>query len=127
MRRATACGPVDIGLRAALALLVAVTALLCVFSHVQGPRGPVGSPSEAVSATSPLLEAPTGAAVPCGKKAVAEQTAQRAESAPQLPDAFGWSWSPTAVAPSPGNPGSSRCGGGPAPPPPVSLHSVLRI
>lgn len=127
MRRATACGPVDIGVRTALALLVAVTALLCVFSHVQGPRGLAGSSSAPVSATSPLLEAPTGADAPCGKKAVAEQTAQRAESAPQLPDSFGWIASPTAVTPSPCNAGSALHGGGPAPPPPVSLHSVLRI
>lgn len=135
MKRAKACGPVNTGLRAALSLLVAVVALLCVSGHVQRDGSPTRpsaaevthlSASVEAPALSASVEAPAGAATPCGQKAVADQTAQRAENVPPVTDCSGCPAFRDGTAAA----RESRSGayaGGPAPPPPSSLHSVLRI
>lgn len=126
MRRASAYGPVHTGFRAVLSLLVAVVALLCVFGHVQRDGSlPRTSAAELVH-PSTFLEASSGTSAPCGKKAVADQTPQRAENTSQVSDCSGCPTSRTgAVAFH--EPCSGTYSAGPAPPPPPSLHSVLRI
>ncbi len=126
MKRAAARRPAHAGFRGVLALLVAVVALLCVFGHAE--RGGSGThPSAVQQVHAPALsEGPGGTAAPCGKKMIADHSAQRAENV-----------SPMASCPGPAVPHSvpalflsqhsGMLSGGPAPPPPPTLHSVLRI
>lgn len=126
MKRAAAHRPAHVGFRGVLALLVAVMALLCVFGHTER-GGPGTHPSVAQHVHAPTASDESGGtAAPCGKKVIADQSAQRAESPPS-----------TASFPGPATPHSApstslsqhfgTLSGGPAPPPPPTLHSVLRI
>ncbi|MEV7652873.1 hypothetical protein AB0O39_01750 [Streptomyces anulatus] len=128
MRQGQGQGAAYAGFRAALALLVAVVALLCVVGHVQQrDSSPPQLSAAELTHLSDSVEPPSGAAAPCAQKAVADQSAQRAENAPQTFDLCAWATSGTAAVAH----YDSGCGayaGGPAPPPPPpSLHSVLRI
>ena len=124
MRRA-AHGRAHARFRGVLALLVGVVALLCVFGHVE--RGePDTPPFIAEHMHVPTVAEPSdGAAAPCGKKAIADHSAQRAENPPPSSSCPGPASLYTDPAPS-----VSRHSGvlseGPAPPP-TTLHSVLRI
>ncbi|MFK0145515.1 hypothetical protein ACIQUZ_10560 [Streptomyces griseus] len=126
MRRARASGPVHTGFRAALSLVIAVVALLCVVGHGQRDSPAPRSSAAELTRLSESVEAPSGAAAPCGKKAVADQSAQRAENTPVLPGCPDCATADTTTAAI----AERRCGsyaGGPAPPPPPLLSSVLRI
>ncbi len=120
-------GPVHAGLRATLALLVAVVALLCVFGHVQRSGPPPQLSAAEFTHLSDSVEAPSGAAAPCAQKAVADQSAQRAENIPQTLDCSFWATTSAAAA-AHHDMGRGAYAGGPAPPPPApSSYSVLRI
>ncbi len=126
MRRARANGPLYTGVRAALALLVAVVALLCVVGHAQRDS-PTSQPSVVeLTQLSTFVDTPSGTAAPCGKKAVADQATQRHDGAPRVHDCSGC---PTggALVPEYQEPCRSDYSAGPAPPPALPLHSVLRI
>ncbi|MCW5251440.1 hypothetical protein IBX28_13090 [Streptomyces sp. SHP 1-2] len=116
--RARLCG--------ALALLVAVVSVLCVLGRADRsePSAPLSAKDRVHSAA--VFEPSDAGSTPCGGKAVADHGAQRAEGSsppvalpgPALPD--------DGCAPGPPRrPGVLP--GGPAPPPPTTLHSVLRI
>lgn len=111
--------------RGVLALLVAVVALLCVFGHAER-GGPGAPPSTAERVHAPAVAEPSdGAAAPCGKKAIADPSVQRAENPPPSAACPG----PASLHTDPAPSASQRSGtlsGSPAPPP-VTLHSVLRI
>lgn len=79
MKRA-AHGRVHARFRGVLALLVTVVALLCVFGHAE--RGGPGLPSSVAERVhAPAFAEPSdGTAAPCGKKAIAEHSLQRAEN-----------------------------------------------
>lgn len=126
MRRANACGPVHTGARAVLSLLVAVVALLCVFGHVQRDGSLPRTSAAEFTQPSAFLEASSGMSAPCGKKALAGQTPQRAENTSQVSDCSGCPTS-RAGAVTFHEPCSGTYSAGPAPPPPPSLLSVLRI
>lgn len=115
------------GFRAALALLVAVVALLCVVGHAQRDSSPPLLSAAEPTHLSDSVEAPSGAAAPCAQKVVADQSAQRAENVPQTSDFSAWATTGTAAV-AHYDSGCDAYAGGPAPPPPPpSLHSVLRI
>lgn len=126
MRRARAHGPVHTGFRGVLALLVAVVALLCVFGHAErdaSPSHPAAAQGPQVTAASEVSAAPEA---PCGKKAIADSSAQRTESAPPTTGGVGALTPDVAAVPFCVQ-HSGSLSGGPAPPPPATLHSVLRI
>ncbi len=115
------------GFHAALALLVAVVALLCVVGHVQRDSSPPLQSGAELTHLSASVEAPSGAAAPCAQKVVADQSAQRAENVPQTLDCLAFATTGTAAV-AHYDSGCDAYSGGPAPPPPPpSLHSVLRI
>lgn len=113
-------------LRGVLALLVAVVALLCVFGHAEGAGQ--GAPLTATQSgpADTVAEPSDGGAAPCGKKAVADPGAQRAAelTPPSAPCPAAVS-SPVDSAPSVAR-HAGVLSGSPAPPP-LPLHSVLRI
>ena len=126
MKRATARRPAPAGFRGVLALLVAVVALLCVFGHAErdGPRTDL-SVAQQVHAPAVSEEADETAA-PCGKKVTVDHSAQRAAGVSLMASCPG----PAAPDFAPALSLSQHSGmlsGGPAPPPPTTLHSVLRI
>lgn len=126
MKRAVAHRPAHVGFRGVLALLVAVVALLCVFGHAER-GGPGTPPSAAQHVHAPTAsEGSGGAAAPCGKKVLADHSAQRAESVAPTASCPGPAALHTAPTPSHSQL-SGMLSGGPAPPPPTTLHSVLRI
>ncbi|EFE66478.1 predicted protein [Streptomyces viridosporus ATCC 14672] len=133
MRRPAARGPAFAGFGALLGLLVAVVALLCVSRQAGRAEHGVAQTGFSVGAEQVRLQGQASrvaegdvSAPPCGKKAVLEQSAPRADG-----------HSPVAVAscPSPREPastprsafGSRPPPAGPAPPSPLVLLSVLRI
>ncbi|MFE5260476.1 hypothetical protein [Streptomyces coelicoflavus] len=137
MRRA-AHGRAHARLRGALALLVGVVALLCVFGHAE--RAGQGTPPPSAERVQTLVAATTtatnavaaepadGAAAPCGKKAVGDHSVQRAENPPPPSTSGGRSGLATPHT-DPAPLLSQHFGpsaGGPDPPP-ATLHSVLRI
>ncbi|MCX5034686.1 hypothetical protein OHA99_07635 [Streptomyces coelicoflavus] len=140
MRRA-AHGRAHARLRGALALLVGVVALLCVFGHAE--RDGQGTPPPTAERVQTLVVAATnathaanavaaqpsdGAAAPCGKKAVADHSVQRAENPPP-PSTSGGRSGLASPHTDPAPLLSQHVGpsaGGPDPPP-ATLHSVLRI
>ncbi len=125
MKRAAAQRPAHAGFRGVLALLVAVVALLCVFGHAE--RGGPTPPSVAQQVHAPtVFEGSGGTAAPCGKKVIADHSAQRAERVSSTASCPGPAALHTAPAPSLSQ-HSGMLSGGPAPPPPTTLHSVLRI
>ncbi|GGV54524.1 hypothetical protein GCM10010293_68440 [Streptomyces griseoflavus] len=112
-----------------LALLVAVVALLCVFGHAErgGPGRPGTHPSVAQHVDAPAAsEGSGGTSAPCGKKVIVDHSAQRVESVSPTVSCLGPVAPHTAPASSPSQ-HSGMLSGGPAPPPPPTLHSVLRI
>lgn len=137
MRRPAARGPAFAGFGALLGLLVAVVALLCVSHQAERAEHGVTRTGFSVGAEQVRLQGQVSrvaedvaegdvSAPPCGKKAVLEQSAPRADG-----------HSPVAVAscPSTREPasaprsafGSRPPPAGPAPPLPLALLSVLRI
>ncbi|MFE2461760.1 hypothetical protein [Streptomyces sp. NPDC059402] len=156
MKRA-AQGRAHARFRGALALLVGVVALLCVFGHAErGGQDAFPSTAErlhavantavaadatdaagaahaaeaahAVAAVDTVAEASDGAAAPCGKKAVGDHGAQRAENPPP-PSTSGGRAGLASPDTDPAPLASQHFGasaGGPDPPP-ATLHSVLRI
>ncbi|WP_328563240.1 hypothetical protein [Streptomyces coelicoflavus] len=130
MRRA-AHGRAHARLRGALALLVGVVALLCVFGHAERDgQGAPPSTAERVQtvAAVAVAEPSDGAAAPCGKKAVGDHSVQRAENPPP-PSTSGGRSGLASPHTDPAPLVSQHFGpsaGGPDPPP-ATLHSVLRI
>ncbi|NEB14101.1 hypothetical protein G3I32_35635 [Streptomyces coelicoflavus] len=138
MRRA-AHGRAHARLRGALALLVGVVTLLCVFGHAerdgQGTQPPTAERVQTLvvaathAATHAVAAEPSdGAAAPCGKKAVGDPSVQRAENPPP-PSTSGGRSGLASPHTDPAPLVSQHCGpsaGGPDPPP-ATLHSVLRI
>lgn len=107
------------------ALLVAVVALLCVVGHAErgGPGAHPSVPQQARAAT--VSEGSDAPAAPCGKKMIVDHSTQRAETPPPTASCPG-----PAAPHAPATPRSQHSGtlsGGPAPPPPTTLHSVPRI
>lgn len=126
MRRAAAHRPAHAGFRGVLALLVAVVALLCVFGHVES-GGPGTHPSVAQHVHAPTAsDGSEGKAAPCGKKVLADHSVQRADSPSSTASCLGPAAPHTVSTPSLSQ-HSATLPGGPAPPPPTTLHSVLRI
>ena len=124
MKRA-AHGRAHARFRGVLALLVAVVALLCVFGHAER-EGPGAPPAVAERVdTLTVAEPSDGAAAPCGKKVIADHNAQRAENTP--PSAARPGSEPLPTAPVPRTPPHSGVSSAGPAPPPVTLHSVLRI
>ncbi|GAA1294158.1 hypothetical protein GCM10009579_70370 [Streptomyces javensis] len=126
MKRAVAQRPAHVGFRGVLALLVAVVALLCVFGHADrdgsGTHPPVAQHVHVPTAS----EGSGGTAAPCGKKVIVDHSTQRVESPSSKASCPG----PAAPHTAPTTSLSQHSGilsGGPAPPPPTTLHSVLRI
>ncbi|EHN75426.1 hypothetical protein ACIP29_11160 [Streptomyces coelicoflavus] len=134
MRRAVH-GRAHARLRGALALLVGVVALLCVFGHAERAGQDTPPPTAervqtlVVATTNAVAaEPPDDAAAPCGKKAVSDHNVQRAENPPPPSASGGRSGlaSPhTDPAPLPSQHFGPSAGG--PDPPPATLHSVLRI
>lgn len=124
--RAGAHGPVRAGSCAALALLVTVVSLLCLFGRV-GHGEPLVQPAAAERAHAAVAsEASDASPSPCGRKTIAEHSVQRAESAPPAAGCPDHAVARTGAAAVPAQ-APVTWSGGPAPPPPTSLHSVLRI
>ncbi|GAA3381324.1 hypothetical protein GCM10020367_72120 [Streptomyces sannanensis] len=120
-------GTAKAGLRGVLALLVVVVGALCLFGRAALHGVPATDVPTVVAQQKPTVDdIDTGAEAPCGKKLVADPSAQRAGSP-----------GPTAASPECAQPAGDlaypahqRVGilsGGPAPPSPVILHSVLRM
>ncbi len=143
MKRA-AQGRAHARFRGALALLVGVVALLCVFGHAerggQDALPPAAERLHAVANTADAAEAAhaaavdtvaepsDGAAAPCGKKAVGDHGAQRAENPPP-PSTAGGRAGLASPDTDPARLVSQHSGAsaGGLDPPPATLHSVLRI
>ncbi|MBQ0826206.1 hypothetical protein [Streptomyces tagetis] len=138
MRRAADLVATRVALRGVFALLFAVVAVVCVSARAAhhdsaAPVTPASS-TVTVSHSAPVQGAAAEAepagdddAAPCGKKAVTDHGAQRAEAgahpplvpSPLQPDPL------TAPTTAHGGPGSSSAG--PAPPPASPSPSVLRL
>lgn len=133
MRRPTAHGPALAGFRALLGLLIAVVALLCVYRQAAGTEHRATPVGFSVGVEQPQPEARAShategdaSASPCGKKAVLEQSAPRADSQPLVALSSYLSAHGPAIRPGPAF-GLRASPGGPAPPRPFALISVLRI
>ncbi|WP_051821219.1 MULTISPECIES: hypothetical protein [unclassified Streptomyces] len=136
MRRAADLVATRVALRGVLALLFAVVAVVCVSARAaqHEAAAPLAPAATAVSYATPVSGPVTGTepagdddAAPCGKKAVTDHSAQRAEAtahAPLVPSPL----QPDALAaPATARGGPASASGGPAPPPASSSPSVLRL